>query len=117
MRFLADENVPVAIVEWIRARGHDVQCASELAPGEPDSSWLGRAESEGRIILTSDKDFGELVFRERRDSHGIVLLRLEALTIKQRLARLGEVWGVIEANPSGRFVVITETRVRVRSLK
>ena len=75
-----------------------------------------KAQKEGRLLLTADKDFGELVFRDGLNSHGIVLLRLSDITAVQALARLQNVWSVVEANPSGRFIVITESKTRVRPL-
>ena len=116
MRFLADENIPLAIVEWLQASGHDVVYAGQIAAGEKDVNWLTRTEADQRLVITSDKDFGELIFREQLNSHGVILLRLGRLTIPERLIRLQQVWGVIEANPQGRFIVITEHRVRVRLL-
>jgi predicted nuclease of predicted toxin-antitoxin system len=116
MRILADENVARNVVAWLRAGGNDVLFAAEEQPGAADTSWAGRAEQEQRVILTSDKDFGELVFRDGLTSHGIVLLRLDHLTVSEILARLQGVWSVVEANPSGRFVVITESKVRVRPM-
>jgi predicted nuclease of predicted toxin-antitoxin system len=111
VRFFADENVAQSIVEWLRKQKHDIRSASEEEPGEDDSVWLKEAQDDERIILTSDKDFGELIFRDRLNSHGIVL------TLAERIERLQAVWSVIEANPSGRFVVISELKVRVRRLK
>lgn len=90
MQFLADENVAVPIVAWLRELGHDVLHASDQQAGAPDADWLSRAEAEERLILTSDKDFGELVFRDRLNSHGVVLLRLETLTVADRISRLKE---------------------------
>jgi predicted nuclease of predicted toxin-antitoxin system len=116
MRVLADENVPRDIVAWLRTTGHDVLFAAEADAGASDMSWALRAEWEQRVILTSDKDFGELVFRDGHATHGIVLLRLDELAVPGVLARLQAVWSVVEANPSGRFIVITETKVRVRLL-
>src|SRR3954462_13771529 len=116
MRILADENVARDIVAWLRAGGHDVLFAAEMQPGAPDTQWAALAELEQRVVLTSDKDFGELVFRDRLATHGIVLMRLDDLTIPEGLARLQNVWSVVEANPAGRFIVITENRVRVRPL-
>jgi predicted nuclease of predicted toxin-antitoxin system len=115
MRFFADENVARTIVDWLRAGGHDVLFAAEIRPGEVDSVWLNEAEAQQRLVFTSDKDFGELVFRDRLSSYGVVLMRLEELTIPQRIVRLQEAWAVVEANPSGKFIVITEHKVRVRS--
>jgi predicted nuclease of predicted toxin-antitoxin system len=116
MKLCADENVTKGIVEWLRASGHDVLYAAETLPGAPDADWLARAEQEERILLTSDKDFGELVFRDGLNSHGIVLLRLSDVTAAEALARLQKVWGVVEANPTGRFIVVTLHRTRVRPL-
>ncbi len=116
MKILADENVPRAIVGWLRNTGHDVLFAAEVQPGAPDAEWATRADQEQRLILTSDKDFGELVFRDRLTSHGIVLLRLNHVPVSDMLSRLQAVWSVVQANPSGRFIVITENKVRVRPL-
>ncbi len=116
MRLFADENVARAIVLRLRDRGHDVLYASEVRPGTADADWLIQAEAEGRLILTSDKDFGELIFRDRLTSHGVILLRLGDMTLADRLARLEGVWPTVEAHPGGKFLVITPTKVRVRDL-
>ena len=116
MRFLIDENVPSIFVDWLRSQGYDLVLAGDLAPGETDIHWLGTADGEQRIILTSDKDFGELIFRDKLNSHGVILIRLFDLAVTERLVRLQQVWSVIEANPSGSFIVVTSNRVRVRKL-
>lgn len=116
MKYLADENVAAKIVAWLRNRGDDVRFAAEERPGELDSQWLYEAEAEERLIVTSDKDFGELVFRDRLNSHGVVLLRLKDLSVEERLRRLEQCWSVVEANPAGCFIVITRQRVRVRPI-
>lgn len=116
MRFRIDENVPKPIFEWLHSQGHDVLVAGEVAAGESDTHWLALAESEQRLVMTADKDFGELIFRDQLNSHGVILLRLYDLAIAERLTRLQEVWSVIEANPSGKFIVVTSKRVRVRPL-
>jgi predicted nuclease of predicted toxin-antitoxin system len=116
MKLFADENMARNIVDWLRASGHDVLYAAEVRPGAPDSEWLAQAEQEERVVLTSDKDFGELVFRDGLTTHGVILLRLVDLTVAEALARLRRAWSVIEANPTGRFFVVTQRRVRVRSL-
>jgi predicted nuclease of predicted toxin-antitoxin system len=116
MRILTDENVPQSVLTWLRATGHDVTSASELGIGAPDTRWLSLAESEQRLILTSDKDFGELVFRDRLTTFGIILLRLDDIAVPAWMTRLQEVWSVVEANPSSCFIVVTSQRVRVRRL-
>lgn len=75
MRILADENLHADIVHWLRAGGHDVSYAAETMAGEPDESILRRARAEDRIVITDDKDFGELVLRKGLANAGVLLLR------------------------------------------
>jgi len=82
----------------------------------PDVDVLRMAANNRRVVVTADKDFGELIFRDRLTTHGIILLRLDDMKVSEILARLRSVSSVIEANPSGRFIVITETKVRVRPM-
>lgn len=116
MRILADENIPRTIVFWLRDQGHDVLYALESRAQTPDDELLTEAEAQGYVILTEDKDFGELVFRDRRNSHGVILLRLENRPAAVRLARLQAVWTAVESNMPGKFVVLTERKLRLRSL-
>ncbi len=63
--FLADENFPIASVRLLRKSGLDVVAVIEESPGISDAAILQRAEHERRIILTFDRDYGELIFRQR----------------------------------------------------
>lgn len=116
LKLLADENIAADMVKWLREQGCDVVHASETLSQEIDLVLLRTAESEGRLLLTEDKDFGDLVFRDRLSAHGIVLLRMGKLAVSKRITRLAEAWSVIQSNPSKRFIVITETKIRVRRL-
>jgi predicted nuclease of predicted toxin-antitoxin system len=74
--FLANENAPRDAVLAARAAGFDVAWMVELQPGAPDEAVLALAQRGHRVLLTFDKDFGELVFRHgRAGSHGVILLR------------------------------------------
>lgn len=117
MHLFADESTPRVIVQWLRDAGHDVTWATELQPGETDEAWLNLAEAEGRLIVTADKDFGDLVFRDGRNTHGVLLLRLHGLAFDERIARIAAAWAVVEANPTGSFIVVSEHKVRVRRTK
>lgn len=116
MRFLADENIHADLVEWLRSAHHDVTYAAETLSGDPDEVLLAVARSEKRILVTDDKDFGELVFHRRLASQGILLIRLSSPRIRDRLKRLGEVWGAIESHLDGRFVVLGDNKVRIRPI-
>ena len=75
-RFLANENAPREAVLAARAAGFDVTWMVELQPGASDEIVLALARQEDRVLLTFDKDFGELVFRHGRNgSPGVILLR------------------------------------------
>ncbi len=63
MRFLADENFPGGAVRALRAAGHDVECVRKSGPGMADEEVLSWAMREERVVLTFDKDFGELAWR------------------------------------------------------
>ncbi len=62
LQILANENVPGDAVEALRKKGHDLAWVREDAPGTADPQVLERAQKEGRILVTLDKDFGELAF-------------------------------------------------------
>ena len=66
MNFLADESVDHPIVLRLREDGHDVLSVAEMEPSIPDETVLSRANQRGDLLLTGDKDFGELVFGQRR---------------------------------------------------
>ena len=68
MRFLVDECIGPAVARWLSDQGHEVLSVYDQARGVNDDSVIERAYVEGWIILTSDKDFGEKVYREQRPS-------------------------------------------------
>ncbi len=61
MRFLADESCDFAVVRALRAAGHDVVAVTEMAPAANDETVIEIALNDGRLLLTEDKDFGQLV--------------------------------------------------------
>ena len=80
MNLLADESVDRPIVDRLRADNHSVLYVAELAPGISDDDVLQRANRSGALLVTADRDFGELVFRLRRIHGGVVLIRLAGLS-------------------------------------
>lgn len=75
-KFLANENVPGEVVEAARRVGHDIAWIVESAVGADDDAVMAASVSEHRVLVTFDKDFGELAFRQGKDaSCGVILLR------------------------------------------
>src|SRR3990172_11285931 len=104
MRFLADESCDFAAVRALRAAAHDVMAVAEISPRAEDETVIDLAVREGRILLTEDKDFGQLVYAAGRHSSGVVLIRFPAR------ARAGLGRAVVdlarrpEASLRGRFI-------------
>lgn len=116
MRWLADECVDAGLVARLREAGHDIFYAAESASGATDRDLLHQANVERLLLLTEDKDFGELVFRSRGVVPGLVLLRLEPDMHRLKWLRLQAAIERFGDSLVGRYVVIEETRFRSRPL-
>ncbi|MBN1902158.1 DUF5615 family PIN-like protein [Candidatus Sumerlaeota bacterium] len=116
MRIIANENVPGDVVKALRDAGHDVIWIRTDAPGSRDGEVLESAQRENRLVITFDKDFGELAFRHGLPSQcGVILFRIPPISpenvvklILQALKKR-EDW-------SGIFAVIEPDRIRIRPL-
>ena len=92
MRLCANENIPEDCIIKLRLSGHEVLWVRETMPGSPDPDVLARALAEGRLLITCDKDFGELVFkRGEKASQGIVLFRISQPSSQVMAARIATV--------------------------
>jgi predicted nuclease of predicted toxin-antitoxin system len=80
IRFLADENVSRLVIERLRAAGFDVGSIRETRSGATDQDILDAADSEQRALVTEDRDFGELVIRQRLRVRGIILPELDRMS-------------------------------------
>lgn len=116
MRFHANENIESEIVAFLRADGHDVAHAAELTPRAPDDLVLQIATRENRIVLTADKDFGELCFRRRQPSAGVILLRARDVSPAARIRMIADLLRTHGDRLVGHFTVVSERGVRARSL-
>ncbi len=113
MRILADENCPGDLVQALQTHGHDVIWIRTDTPGAKDPQILARAQAEERVLLTFDKDFGELAFRHQLPAEsGVILCRLHGLP-PARLVQI--VLNALASQPAwtGVFAVITEERIRI----
>ncbi len=112
MRFLVDESAGPGLSRWLLDHGHDVYSIYDEARGSPDDLVIQTAFEENWIIVTSDKDFGELVYRRRRPHKGVVLLRLDDLRLQARIAVMQRLLDQFADRLEGGFVVVSEQRVR-----
>ena len=117
MKFVADEGVDGSLVSLLREGGHDVIYFAETNQSTDDDVILGLANAENRVLITRDKDFGELVFRLKMVHSGIILVRAEELT---SISRSHLVAGFIQSNLtkiSGYFIVIQAGTTRLRKIE
>ncbi|MFL6375000.1 MAG: DUF5615 family PIN-like protein [Pyrinomonadaceae bacterium] len=114
MKIVTDESVERQIVMALRSAGHEVIDIKEISPGIDDAEVLRVASSTLSILITNDKDFGELIFRDRSFSKGVVLLRFGTLDLTERADLLGHVLEENKAELLGSFTVITPAGVRIR---
>jgi predicted nuclease of predicted toxin-antitoxin system len=113
VNFVADEGIDRPIVERLRQDGHAVFYVAELSPGVPDEDVLEQANARNAVLLTADKDFGELVYRQRRVHAGVVLLRLAGLSNETKATLVAEVCRDRTSELVGAFSVAPD-QVRIR---
>ena len=114
MNVVADEGVDGPVVQRLRDDGHAVIYVAELSRGVTDDDVLRQANDRNALLVTADKDFGELVFRQRLVHSGVLLLRLEGLTNATRAGVVAEVFREHGAELRGSFSVISPGQIRIR---
>jgi predicted nuclease of predicted toxin-antitoxin system len=114
MRFIVDESTGAAVVRYLRDAGHDVLAVAEGMPQAPDPDILSEASDQRRILVTNDKDFGELVFRGGQAHSGVLLLRLQDESSANRVRVVRTVLERYASRLSSSFVVATDGYVRIR---
>jgi predicted nuclease of predicted toxin-antitoxin system len=117
MRLLANENFPLPSVKLLRQAGYDIASITEDSPGIEDIEVLTRATNEQRIILTFDRDYGELIYRLRKPSPtGVIYLRFRPRTPEEPATiwlNLSQTEGL---KFEGWFTVIDRDQIRQRPL-
>ncbi len=112
MCFLVDECAGPAVAKWLRGDGHEVFSVFDEAKGIADEVILRKALDENWILITIDKDFGEMIFREQREHRGIIFLRLNNERTVNKIEVLRKLLANYQGKLSDQFVTVTETRVR-----
>jgi predicted nuclease of predicted toxin-antitoxin system len=114
VNFLADENVDQQIVSRLRERGHHVIYVLDMERGVSDDVVLQLCNKSKSLLLTADKDFGELIFRQGRIVSGVVLIRLAGLTPESKAEIVAAAIEKRAGELAGAFAVISPGTVRIR---
>lgn len=116
IKFLVDENVDFPIVQFLRNEGFDVASVAEDCPSIDDVSILKKAYEEKRIVVTNDKDFGNLVFELNLKARGIILFRLEDQSSRAKISALKMVLCAHREKLLDHFIVVAEGKIRIRRM-
>ena len=114
MNLVADEGVEASIVSALRAAGYSVIYMAEAGPATADPDVLGLAQAIDSLLITADKDFGELVFRQGLTSAGVVLIRLHGLSPSSKAQTVVRAMEQHGKEMVGGFTVISPGVVRIR---
>lgn len=114
MKFLANENFPNPSIKALKELGHDVVSVNEYRPSITDEEVVKWANAEGRIILTFDRDYGEIVFRYKI-ACSVVFFRDKGEKPTSAANMLLELMNTIKLE--GYFTVIDKNGIRQRELK
>ena len=114
MKFLVDESVEIRLVKFLRVKNFDTTSIAEISPSIDDKKVLDIANKEKRILITNDKDFGELVFCKKQSHFGVVLLRFEKEAIEVKIRKLFECIKNKGDGLENNFTVVTEKKIRAR---
>ncbi len=116
MNFLADESVAWPIIVALRDLGFEVRPIIKERPGIPDEQVIHESARVGFILLTQDRDFGELAVRFEEPVVGVILLELERLPLAAQVRRTLECLSDTEVMWLGYFSVVEPGRLRQRAL-
>ena len=116
MAFLADENIPRPIIERLRLDGFTVHAIAEKSAGAADADVLAAANEDGLILITHDRDFGELAILRQMPVLGVVMLEVARLPLKTQVERVAKSVAANHARFAGNLTVIEPGRTRARSL-
>ena len=112
MRFLVDDNLGNRFTILLNQAGYNDIFVGSVIRGFPDEKILEKAESEKRVIITDDKDFGWLIFRWKMPTSGVILFRTSIKDADKRLEMIKDILDKAE----DKFIVVEEGRIRIREL-
>jgi len=117
LKFIVDVGVSLKVEKWLQEIGCDIKAVRNINPKMTDNEILKIAASEKRMVITMDKDFGELVFNSKRSHAGVLLLRLEDADSDEKLKIVKNImekyYNLIENN----FCVFKNGKLRIKSAK
>jgi predicted nuclease of predicted toxin-antitoxin system len=117
VRFIADVNVEKAIIDYLTENGYDTKWVADYSCEILDEDLLKLANVEKRILITNDKDFGELTFLQKSLSTGIILLRIRGQRPKDKVKLIKKLLNKHGDKLLNHFIVITKRKIRIVAME
>jgi len=117
IRFVADVNVEKAIVDFLRTDGYDIKWVPDFDCEMADDDLLMLANKERRILITNDKDFGELTFLQKKLSVGVILIRVKGQKAHDKVKLMRMVLKNHSDKLWNHFVIVNRTKFRFISME
>lgn len=117
LRFLIDVGVGKIIEKYLQEQGCDTKAVRDIDPSMQDEEIIRIAASENRMVVTMDKDFGELVYHSSMKHCGVLLLRLEDATGLQKLQVIEHIMENYQSQIKNCFCVFQNDKFRIRKIK
>jgi len=115
LKLLFDVGVSKKAEIYFREIGFDVLSIREINPTMKDADILNLAFIEDRLVITMDKDFGELVFNSHSKHAGVLLLRLDGAIAEQKIKVLSEIFQKYSIELRAKFSVYQDNKLRIRT--
>jgi predicted nuclease of predicted toxin-antitoxin system len=114
VNFVADESIDRQVAERLGEDGHTIIYTAGMYPGVTDDDVLHLADQHSAILITADKDLGELVFRQALVTHGVLLIRLAGLSQKRKAELISSAIKERVSEITNAFSVVTPGTIRIR---
>ena len=114
IRFIVDMGVSKKVEDWLSKNDYDIKAIRDIDPRMRDIDVLRLAVTEKRMVITMDKDFGELVFNSGLNHYGVLLLRLEDANSDKKVKTIQEILEKYEDKLQNNFCVYQNEKLRIR---
>jgi predicted nuclease of predicted toxin-antitoxin system len=115
-RFIADENIPKETVELLKKKGVNITAVSDVSPGLSDEAILDLGNKDQRIVITFDRDFGQLIFKQKKKTEGLLLLRFNPESPQQIAKRIQQTLAT-KIKIEGSVVIVKKDTLRATSVR
>jgi predicted nuclease of predicted toxin-antitoxin system len=114
LKFIVDVGISKKVEQWLQNHGYDIKSIRDINPRMSDKEILKMATSERRMVITMDKDFGELVYNSGLPHSGVLLLRLEEARSVEKVKIIEKILERYSDKLSNNFCVFKDGKLRIR---